>query len=87
MSTLISWIIFGINKGGRNLKYLVLKIDDINRYLDEKAKIELAAASTSIETLRMIEGKTINEYFVVNKDEPYADKVKALIDEHESEEK
>jgi hypothetical protein len=69
------------------LKYLVLKIDDINRYLDEKAKIELAAASTAIETLRMIEGKAINEYFVVNKDEPYADKVKALIDEHESEEK
>lgn len=75
-----------IDKEEEKMKYVVFKIDDINRYLDEKSKIELAAASTAIETLRMIEGKDINKYLVINTVEPYADKVKALIEEHESEE-
>lgn len=68
------------------MKYIVLKVDDVNRYLDEKALIELSAICTSIDTLRMVEGKPINNYLVINMDEPYADKVKALIEVHEGEE-
>jgi hypothetical protein len=67
------------------VKYIVFKIDDINRYLDGKAKIEISAASAAIDSLRMVEGKPINEYFVINNDEPYADEVKAIIEKHEGE--
>lgn len=67
------------------MKYIVLKVDDVNRYLDEKALIELSAICTSIDTLRMIEGKKINKYHVVNTDEAYANEVKVIIERHEGE--
>lgn len=63
------------NTEGMNMKYLVLKTDDINRYLDEKAKIELSASTVAIQQLRAIEGKKDHIYLVINTDEPYADEV------------
>jgi hypothetical protein len=68
------------------MKYIVLKTDDVNRYLDKNSLAELAIICANISLQRTIEGKADNQYFVVNTDEPYADKVKALIEEHEGEE-
>jgi hypothetical protein len=70
------------NLDGMKMKYVVLKVDDINRYLDEKSKIEIAAAGTAIDTLRMVEGKEINNYLVINTDEPYADEVIDILKRH-----
>ncbi|MBG9549774.1 hypothetical protein ABE25_13365 [Cytobacillus firmus] len=64
------------------MKFTVLKNDDINRYLDEKAKIELSASTAAIQQLRAIEGKKVNTYLVINTDEPYADEVIEIMKRH-----
>lgn len=63
------------NTNGMKMMYVVMKEDDINRYLDEKAKIELAASKVAISQLRAVEGKKDNTYLVINTDEPYAEDV------------
>lgn len=67
------------------MKYVALKVEDVDAYLSEKEKIELSNIYTKVATSRMIEGKDINSYLVVNMDEPYADNVKTLIEESEGE--
>lgn len=63
-------------------KYLVLKWDDINQLLNQTQREPLMWAISQINYGRQVEGKSIdNEYLVVNKDEPYADKVQALIED------
>jgi hypothetical protein len=62
-------------------KYLVLKWDDINQ-LQPNQKESLTWAVSLINYNRQVAGKSLdNEYLVVNKDEPYADKVQALIED------
>ncbi|MED1904967.1 hypothetical protein [Cytobacillus firmus] len=70
------------NLEGMKMKFTVLKNDDINRYLDEKAKIELSASTAAIQQLRAIEGKKVNTYLVINTDEPYADEVIEIMKRH-----
>jgi hypothetical protein len=70
------------NLEGMKMKYVVLKVDDINRYLDEKAKIEISAADATIGTLRMYEGKNLNSYLVINTDEPYVNEVIEIMKRH-----
>jgi hypothetical protein len=70
------------NTVGMKMKYLVLKHDDVNRYLGAGSKIELATASTTIQQSRMIEGKSDNDYLVINTDEPYADEVIEIMKRH-----
>ena len=57
------------------MKFTLFKNDDIDRYLDEKAKIELSACVAAITKLREIEGKKQNTYLIIDKNEPYADEV------------
>jgi len=53
--------------------HLVFKWDDIERHLSESQIIELARMMKDIRNGRIQEGKAAeNEYYVVNKDEPYA---------------
>ncbi|WP_370225269.1 hypothetical protein [Cytobacillus sp.] len=70
------------NLEGMKMKFTVLKNDDINRYLDEKAKIELSASTAAIQQLRAIEGKKENTYLVINTDEPYANEIIAIMKSH-----
>ena len=53
-------------------KYLVLKIDDISKLLDDYQKDELWGCIDSIKSARKVQGKRDNRYVVVNEDEPYS---------------
>lgn len=64
-------------------KFLVLKWEDIDKYLTEEQKENLKDVVASIFMGRSDEGKPHNYYWVVNQDEPYADLVRDLIFEHE----
>jgi hypothetical protein len=69
------------------LKFIVFKVEDIEKSCNEKQLRDLYVIAHTIKELRTKEGRNPDpDYFVVNKDEPYADKVKALIEEHEGEE-
>jgi hypothetical protein len=70
------------NLDGMKMKFTVLKHDDIIRYLDEKAKIELMACEVAITQLRAIEGRKENTYLVINTDESYADEVIEIMKRH-----
>jgi len=60
-------------------KYLVLKYDDINKYLSEAEWEEFRELLGRIWNGRKQDGKPYNTYVVVNEDEPYAELVWALI--------
>lgn len=64
----------------KNDIYLVLKNDEIIKYLDEDCKAHLDTITGAIASGRQRDGKKpYNGYHVVNKDEPYADKVLQVI--------
>lgn len=57
-------------------KFLVLKYEDIEMYLNEQEKFQLKQIGSKIYKARVSEGKTgDNSYYVVNQDEPYAEVV------------
>lgn len=61
---------------GMEMKFTVIKNDDIERYLDARDKSELSRILWKIEQGRYEEGKEAsNTYLVVNVDEPYAPKI------------
>ena len=63
-------------------KYLVLKWEDIEKYLTQTDFMEtLLALCKYIEHCRGLNGKKDNSYVVVNEDEPYAEQVWELIEE------
>jgi len=64
----------------RELKYLVLKFDDIYSGLTIDERKELNLLVSRIVSHRMMHGKGINNYVVVNKDELYAETVYKLIE-------
>lgn len=65
-----------------NDKYVVLKKDDINKYLSDRPKHDLDMICRMIRGLRHYEGKKDNSYLVVNTDEPYAPEVARIMTEH-----
>lgn len=67
---------------GMEEKFIVLKIEDINKYLGIKEQMELAAMGSAIITLRAMENKPNNKHLVINTDEPYADEVIAILKKH-----
>ena len=72
-----------VNLEGANFnKYVVLKSDDIDRYVTEEGQIDLIAITDAINILRHKEGKKINKYLVINTDEPYANQVIDLMKTH-----
>jgi hypothetical protein len=60
-------------------KYLVLKLDDIEKYLSPLAKEQLNHICSRIGLGRTNDGKKDNHYVVVNESEPYAEKVWDMI--------
>ena len=67
------------NEFTRELKYLVVKRDDIDKYLTKDEVIELDTILLGVAKGRIRDGKKANSYVVVNQDEPYAEKVWELI--------
>lgn len=63
----------------RENKYLVLKWDDVRRFLHPNDGENLDRILTIIADGRQSEGKKENSYVVVNMDEPYAEQVWKLI--------
>ncbi|SPY16137.1 Uncharacterised protein [Paenibacillus polymyxa] len=58
---------------GMQVKFTVLKNEDINNYLDEREKSDLSRILWKVQELRLLDGKSpLNTYMVVNTDEPYA---------------
>ncbi len=62
-------------------KYLVLKLEDCQSFLTERQKLHLDDIRITIAYARKQLHKEDNHYVVVNEDEPYAEKVWALIKE------
>ena len=60
-------------------KYLVLKVQDIEKYCSDSQKEDLAKLIHTVAEGRASEGKGVNDYWVVNRDENYADIVKKLV--------
>lgn len=66
------------------MKYVVLKVEDIENYCTFEHQEKLMDICNEIEAGRLKSNKEIeNRYLVINTDEPYVDKVTALIEEHE----
>ena len=62
-------------KGGNFDKFIVIKTEDVYRYLPEHDKIDLAHITRQIYEGIKRHGKKPNTYLVINTDEPYADQV------------
>lgn len=65
----------------RKVKYIVFKIEDVEKYLSKEMKWNLVIISETILNGRVEDGKKSNQYVVVNEDEPYAEQVWKLIQE------
>lgn len=61
---------------GMEMKFTVIKNEDIEKHLDDRDKSELSRILWKISQLRLQEGKNSeNSYLVINVDEPYAEEV------------
>ena len=59
--------------------HIVLKVADVEKYLTDNQKYQLKRIQTVIEYGRIESKKKLNDYYVVNLDEPYADKIYEVI--------
>ncbi|MEK3787590.1 hypothetical protein [Paenibacillus sp. FSL K6-1230] len=58
---------------GMQVKFTVIKNEDVEKHLDDREKSELSQLLWKIQESRRLEGKVpLNTYLVVNTDEPYA---------------
>lgn len=64
------------------MKYIVLKVEDINKYCTNKQQDELEAIIHEIQDGRAKDNKKENKYIVVNTDEIYAPAVFELMHLH-----
>lgn len=63
------------------MKYIVLKVEDIEDVATYTEKETLKDIAERVSMLRKRQGRnTKPEYYIVNKDEPYADEVRKLIE-------
>lgn len=60
-------------------KFIVIKKEDVDKYLNYKGKLALNHCLEVIADSRNADGKKNNNYLVVNQDEKYAALVKKLI--------
>jgi hypothetical protein len=63
-------------------KYVVVKRDDIEKYLNSIAQRNMYRYLGTIEAARKAGGKKNNTYLVVNTDEPYAGEVARIMQAH-----
>ena len=68
------------SKTGMQVKFVVMKVDDINQVLAEHEIDNLVSMMDSIARYRNMLGKPENEYVVINVDEPYFPEVKAIME-------
>ena len=66
---------FEIKKG----THIVLKVDDIKKYLNDSQQGALSSFIKTINNGRVNDKKGLNDYYVCNVKEPYADKVYEII--------
>ena len=59
--------------------HFVIKKEDTMQYLNPLEKVALRGIISSIASGRLDNGKKLNEYLVVNTDEPYADEIREVI--------
>lgn len=59
--------------------YIVIKVTDAGEYLSTSQKLALIDMIETINVCRCQQGKKINHYYVVNRDEPYAEEVFGVI--------
>jgi len=65
--------------------FIVIKRDDALEYLDEAERLQLEHVLSQIAKGRKKDGKiSDHRYWVVNRDEPYADSIGELIEFYES---
>jgi hypothetical protein len=70
----------------KEAKYLILKLEDVFKYLDMNTKATLQIIIDTISQARIADGKsTNNEYLVVNKDEKYIKEIEEVIMRREQE--
>ena len=60
-------------------KYVVIKVDDVLKYLTYEDRMKLGDIFQKVEKSRKKNGKGINDYLVVNRNEEYAAKVEKMI--------
>lgn len=66
---------FEVKKG----THIVLKVDDIKKYLNESQQGTLNSFIKTINNGRVNDKKGLNDYYVCNTKEPYADEVYEVI--------
>jgi len=66
-----------------DFKYFVIKMEDIFEALDEKWLSAFNEILKKYNEHRKTKDKPINKYWLVNRDEPYSDQVKKIIEENE----
>ena len=55
--------------------HIVLKVADVEKYLNDSQRGALYSFIGKVEDGRLSDKKRLNDYYVVNRDEPYATKV------------
>ena len=63
-------------------KFVVIKTEDVGKYLNYSGRIALNHVLEVIEDGRSMDGKKFNNYVVINTDEQYADQVIDLMKTH-----
>lgn len=59
--------------------HIVLKIEDLKKYASPVGKAGLQSVISAINSGRLNEGKKINNYLVINVDEPYSNEIREVI--------
>jgi hypothetical protein len=70
------------NIEGMKMKYVVAKIDDVNKYCSPLGRNRLVASMMEIRSGRTAENKKENNYLVINTDESYAEEVIEIMKRH-----
>lgn len=63
-------------------KFIVLKMDDIKDHLTGEDQLFLGLLIDRINVCREAEGKAVNNYVVINRDEPYINEVTDIMRKH-----
>ncbi|MGD6894306.1 hypothetical protein [Bacillus infantis] len=67
---------------GMQMKFTVVKNDDIEKYLSKNDQEKLVDCLGQIKMSRALEGRGNAKYLVINTDEPYADEVIEIMKRH-----
>ncbi|WP_340191415.1 hypothetical protein [Bacillus amyloliquefaciens] len=63
-------------------KFIVLKMDDVKDHLTFEEQLFLGIFIDRINLCRETEGKALNDYVVINRDESYIDEVTDIMRKH-----